>query len=273
MPKKQIKYFINLKMTIMLKRVFFYLKSNPGFLFYRLKTFVKNDLLLRKFKDDFDWDLYTTHYKAELRYNSANCLLIINPSDYIFINNKLICNIINKTKLQSNHHLLYETILILNPKSIIEFGCGGGDHLKNLNTLNNIIQLNAYDRSIDQINLSKKRHPNLNANFLLQNITELFSLPQGIQVAYSHAVIMHIKDGHMQALENMFNTALNQVVLMENWFEHDFFEDIHQLFIEKRIKWDNLFLYTSSFENSKILIASRIKLFNFKELLDKSQLF
>ena len=49
----------------MLKKVIFYL-SNPGYIVYRLKSFFKNDINNIKFKDDFDWDLYTIHYKAEI---------------------------------------------------------------------------------------------------------------------------------------------------------------------------------------------------------------
>jgi hypothetical protein len=200
-------------------------------------------------------------------------LSIIKEDDYSFINDKLICNIKKDFVLHSNHHVLYETLLSLNPKSVIEFGCGGGDHLRNLNTLNKFVELNAFDRSINQLELLKERHPSLRANIKIQNITEKFAIKEKYDVSYSQAVIMHIKDGHMQALENMFNMAHNQVVLMENWLEHDFIEDINLLFNEKRITWDELFLYTNTHQSSTILIASKIKLNGFRSLVDKSELF
>ena len=67
-------------------------------------------------------------------------------SKSLFINNKLICNIKKGLALHTNHHVLYETLLTLSPQNLIEFGCGGGDHLRNINTLNSQIILNAFDR-------------------------------------------------------------------------------------------------------------------------------
>ena len=256
----------------MLKKAIFYL-SNPGYIVYRLKSFFKNDLKKIKFKDDFDWDLYTIHYKAELEQMKSENLSIIKFNDYAFINNKLICNIKNGLILHTNHHVLYETLFILNPKNVIEFGCGGGDHLRNINTLNNQIVLNAFDRSTNQIELLKQRHPNLNANIKIQDITKKFEMNNKYDISYSQAVIMHIKDGHIQALENMFNIANNQVILMENWLEHDFYDDIQMLFMQKRINWESLYLYINNYQSSTILIASKTKLNNFKELINKSDLF
>jgi ubiquinone/menaquinone biosynthesis C-methylase UbiE len=256
----------------MLKKAIFYL-SNPGYIVYRFKSFFKNDLKNVKFKDDFDWDLYTIHYKAELEQMKSENLSIIKNNDYSFIKNKLICNIKKGLVLHTNHHVLYETLLILNPQNLIEFGCGGGDHLRNINTLNSQIILNAFDRSPNQIELLKQRHPNLNANIKIQNITEIFGINSNYDISYSQAVIMHIKDGHLQALENMFNVAKSQVVLMENWLEHDFYDDIQMLFIQKRINWESLYLYINNYQSSTILIASKTKLYNFKELTNKSDLF
>jgi SAM-dependent methyltransferase len=255
----------------MFKKAIFYL-SNPGYIVYRFKSFLKNDIKNVKFKDDFDWDLYTIHYKAELEQMKSENLSIIKKNDYSFINNKLICNISNGLVLHTNHHVLYETLLVLNPKNIIEIGCGGGDHLRNISTLNNQIVLNAIDRSTNQIELLKQRHPNLNVNIKVQNITDEYDISYKYDISYSQAVIMHIKDGHMQALENMFNVANNQVVLMENWLEHDFYDDIQMLFTQKRINWDSLYLYINNYQSSNILIASKAKLTFFKELTSKSEL-
>ena len=235
----------------MLKKAIFLL-NNPGFIVYRLKSFFKNDIKNIKFKDDFDWDLYTVHYKAEIELMKSENLSIIKINDYSFINSKLICNIKNGLVLHTNHHVLYETLLMLNPNSVIEFGCGGGDHLRNISTLNNQIKLNANDRSTNQIELLKERHRDLKVNIKIQNITEKFDINEKYDISYSQAVIMHIKDGHLQAIENIFNTANEQVVLMENWLEHDFYEDIQMLFNEKRIKWDTLYLYINNFHSSNI---------------------
>jgi trans-aconitate methyltransferase len=206
-------------------------------------------------------------------FSESENLSIINGSDYSFFDNNLICNIKNGLVLHTNHHVLYETILKLNPKNVIEFGCGGGDHLKNINTLDKNIELNAFDRSTNQLDLLNERHPGLKANIKIQNITEKFQQYEKYDISYSQAVIMHIKEGHLQALENMFNTADKQVILMENWLEHDFYDDIQLLFNEKRLNWDTLYLYINTFHNSNIFIASKTKLTIFTELKNKSQLF
>ena len=138
--------------------------------------------------------------------------------------------------------------------------------------MNSQIILNAFDRSQNQIELLNQRHPNLNANIKIQNITEKFDINNNYDISYSQAVIMHIKDGHLQALENMFNVAKNQVVLMENWLEHDFYNDIHMLFTQKRINWDSLYLYINNYQSSNLLIASKTKLTYFKEITSKYEL-
>jgi SAM-dependent methyltransferase len=145
--------------------------------------------------------------------------------------------------LHPNHRLLYETILQLAPASVIEFGCGGGDHLNNLHVLAPGLSLNGCDISGDQLELLRTRHPGLSANIFAQNITEPFG--EGgprYDVAYSQAVIMHIQTGrkHLDALENMFRAARNQVVFQENWLKHDFMGDILELRSRNRIAWEGL---------------------------------
>ena len=68
----------------MLKKVIFYL-NNPGFIVYRWKSFFKNDIKSIKFKDDFDWDLYTLHYKAELAKMKLENLSVIKKMIILFI--------------------------------------------------------------------------------------------------------------------------------------------------------------------------------------------
>ncbi len=68
--------------------------------------------------------------------------------------------------------MLYETILQLRPKSTCEFGCGGGDHLKNLRTVAPDIDVHGMDRSRGQLGILRRRHPNLDADVRLHNISD-----------------------------------------------------------------------------------------------------
>lgn len=233
----------------------------------RLKTRKSNTLT-----DDFDWDIYTIHYKGELSEIQNVHTLIIRPEDYVLKDGELK---INKSilPLHPSHRLLYETILQLSPDSIMELGCGGGDHLYNLNVLDPKIKLYGIDRSKDQINFLYQRHPNLHADIQNLDITlpHPFNSPQ-VDVAYTQAVIMHLNTGnnHLVALANLFSYAKKQVILMENWKQHNFLRDIQFLFENKMINWDNIFFYfreSIEWKIPHIMIVSSLPL-NYPELKD-----
>ncbi|KKN03309.1 hypothetical protein LCGC14_1108920, partial [marine sediment metagenome] len=99
-------------------------------------------------------------YKKELADIAKFCTQTLNRNDYVYKNRELMINR-NILPLHPNHKLLYETILQLSPSSVIELGCGGGDHIKNINTIAPEIKLYGRDISTDQIKLSKERHPEL----------------------------------------------------------------------------------------------------------------
>ncbi len=56
---------------------------------------------------------------------------------------------------------------------------------------------------------------------------------------------MHIKtgNGHLVAQSNLFKIASKQVVLMENWTEHPFLDNIKFLFDQGMIPWKQIYLY------------------------------
>jgi len=210
--------------------------------------------ILSKFKerrrthrdDDFDWDIYTLRYKDDHNITQKDYTLILKPDEYIFINDELKKIIKPILPLHPNCSLLYETILQLSPSSVLEIGCGGGDHLHNLNTLNQSISLFGVDISKEQINYLYQRHPTLHANIRNIDITLPFRLDiEQVDIAYTQAVLMHINTGHnyLHALANIFRYARKQVVLMENWNSHSFLQDIQFLFNNKMIEWDKIYFY------------------------------
>jgi tRNA G46 methylase TrmB len=112
--------------------------------------------------DEFDWEEYPKTYKKELVDLAKICTQTLNCDDYVYKNSELMLNR-DILPLHPNHKMLYETILQLSPSPVIELGCGGGDHLRNINTLAPEIKLYGRDISTDQTKLLKERHPELGA--------------------------------------------------------------------------------------------------------------
>jgi hypothetical protein len=120
-------------------------------LLYRIKNKLKRLMTGKKVTDDFDWDLYPEHYQGELDRIAQIRLQVLSPQDYIYKDGELLKNNETPLALHPNHRLLYETVLQLAPSSVMEIGCGGGDHLKNLSLLAPQIKLHGWDLSKERI--------------------------------------------------------------------------------------------------------------------------
>ncbi|MDA7926714.1 class I SAM-dependent methyltransferase, partial [Verrucomicrobiales bacterium] len=173
--------------------------------------------------------------------------------------------------------LLYETILLLSPDSVLEIGCGGGDNLRNLDTLNSSFDLFGVDISNSQLELLKQRHPELSCNTAIADAALPGFSHRQVDLVYTQAVIMHIgeKDGrHIRALENAIKTSQQYIVLMENWEKHNFFNDVNVIFAKGVEGWDEHFLYYRESELSnatKVMIISKGEL-DYSLLTDSGQL-
>jgi SAM-dependent methyltransferase len=195
--------------------------------------------------DDFDWRAYSTHYAEELKEVEKDHTTRLSPQDYRFADGRLTQQS-SILPLHPNHRLLYETLLQLQPASVLELGCGGGDHLYNLSILAPQIQVAGVDRSIEQLTLLERRSPGLRAVVSQADITcPLPASLSPVDIAYTQAVIMHIQTGehHLTALANLFEIATKQVVMIENWERHPFLEDIRRLHAQGRIPWKSLHFY------------------------------
>lgn len=232
---------------------------------YQVKYLLKTLLTGKKNSDDFDWDLYTQHYKGELKQVEEIETTVLKPGDYKFENNSLI-KVANIKPLHLNHHLLYETMLQLNPQTILEIGCGGGDMLANMATLHPTMKIYGEDRSAKQIAFLHQRHPNLRATVVQHDITTNTLVDrEPIDLVFTQAVVMHINtgDNHRTALKNIFHMAQKHVLLMENWRSHDFFKDIQELQAKGELGWPELHLYSRPYTGTDkpyLLIASRTPL-------------
>jgi len=214
-------------------------------LLYRLMSNIKAFFNGGRITDDFDWEFYHHHYKGELPEIAKTHKQILSQNDYIFERNQLKLNQ-KILPLHPNHRLLYETILHLSPSSVMEIGCGGGDHLWNINILRPEIKLYGRDISIKMIKLLKKRHPDLNADIKQLDVTQPLPLDSTkVDIVFTQAVIMHIKTGnrHLEALANVFRYATKQIILMENWNYHNFMQSIELLFSQQMLAWDNIYMY------------------------------
>lgn len=224
-------------------------------LFYKTRKF---------YDDDFDWDTYTassyarqldkigkTHgmiaSQGELRFDAASGT--VSPGN---------------PPLHENALLIFEAIGQLQPDSVHEVGCGGGDHLGNGARLYPGIRFSGGDRSDTQLALLKQRHPELADRVFLQDLTMPFSdhWPKA-DFVYSQAVIMHIHTAvsHMVAMANMFRSARKYVLMMENVQCHEFVAEVQALHQGGHLGWDDLHLYR--FEGShgaRALLASRTPL-------------
>ena len=232
----------------------------------------------KKYEDGVDWDNYSKHYEEELRILAKNYTDRLDPANVIFLNNRIQYKVENSKTLHPNHELLYETILQTEVNECMEIGCGGGDHLINLKRLNKYINLQGVDLSENQIKLLKRRNPELTTQVELyvNDITKSsINLPKA-SLIFTQAVLMHIseKDNRFQiALRNIFNSAKNYVVLMENWTQHNFLLAI-QNEIARNASWGNSYIYfnTSKFDpNTSCMIISKSQL-NYTVLSDYEQL-
>ena len=238
----------------------------------------RDDMVTEKIEsDDFDWTGYHEIYGKQLGEIAKIHIQKLTAGDYVFKEGELVMNR-ETLSLHPNHRLLYETIEQLSPASVVECGCGWGDHLHNLNVLLPHVQLSGIDLSMRQIDALRKRHPKLTA--CVEQFDLSLPMPvyhQTFDIAYTQAVIMHMQIGnsHLVALSNVFKYAEKQVVLMENWSRHDFMADITGLFTRKMISWKNLYFYyrdSKEFQRPYIMIISAVPLSGYPELTDYATL-
>jgi SAM-dependent methyltransferase len=216
--------------------------------------------------DDFDWRTYNDTYRRQIAEMEQSLTSRLAPGDARLEGDVLRLRD-GLPPLHPNHRVLYETVMLLEPDGVIEAGCGGGDHLHNLSTLLPDVDLRGLDRSAEQLAFAQERNPELVDRVRHADLT--LPLPTSIEpadVAYTQAVVMHIKtgNGHRVALTNLFRLARRQVVLMENWGEHDFMADIQALYRLDVLGWEDLHLYVRRSpemgDAPHIMVASRVPL-------------
>lgn len=195
--------------------------------------------------DDFNWSRYHVHYQGELELASRSRSLVIRPGDYSYSRDRLV-RVSDIPPLHPNVHIIFETILQLKATSILEVGCGGGDHLHNLRILQPLIDARGIDISTQQLELLRRRHPELAYAATICDVTGPVDRIASADLVYTNAVLMHISstgERWQRAVKNLFRLARHHVLLVEDWTKHEYVDYMKQLTPGKDIPWPALYLY------------------------------
>ncbi|MBM3206522.1 MAG: class I SAM-dependent methyltransferase [Candidatus Staskawiczbacteria bacterium] len=226
--------------------------------------------------DDFDWSSYNEkEYASQVHELEKQYTFVLSDGKYFIENGKIKLDS-GLLSLNEHHEALYESIIKLNPESVLEVGFGGGDHLYNIKKLIPQVAINGVDLLPTQLEFLRKRHPELEgkANLLIRDITLLPVKEVNVDLVYTQAVIMHIQrhNSYLSALKNIFYSAKKYVVLQENWTRHNFLDDIKKISSSSNFPWKELYFYMNDTGKQVALILSNTKLSDFKEVKSNEEL-
>jgi len=239
----------------------------------RIKILGQLTLTGKRFIDGVNWKIYNKHYLEELKIIEKTNTTVINNQDIFIKDGKIRYRDINQKPLLINHELLYETIIDLNPKSVLEVGCGAGDHLANLKSLNQNLECYGTELLEEQLNSLNVRHPNNKFKLNLADITlKECTLPE-VELVYTNAVLMHItekKQRFQNALTELFSAATEHIVLMENWTQHNFYESV-KIVLQDKPYWKIYFRVAENDNQTRVMVISKSKL-EYEPLVDYNDL-
>jgi hypothetical protein len=212
--------------------------------------------------DDFDWPRYHLEYAKQLALEEESWTLRLAAGQWSMSGGSLQLD--SGLPLHPNHKVLYETLIELSPDSILEAGCGGGDHLHNLAMLMPEVELRGIDRSQGQLGLLSERNPQFVDQVRPVDLT--MPHPKDVppaEAVFTQAVLMHIQtgNGHRVALWNLMSLSSKYVILVENTERHDLMEDIRLMRERGLLPWDDLHTYVRRIEGQpSALVLSQIRL-------------
>lgn len=224
------------------------------------------------FMDDFNWSkYYNEEYSKQISELEKEYTFILPDGKYSIKDGKITLDS-SLLPLHENHKALYETIYALKPDSILEVGCGCGDHLANIKKLLPETELYGSDLLQEQLEFLFQRHPGLKsqAHLCIKDITSPSLERTKVDLVFTQAVLMHIQryKHYLSGLKNIFNSSKRFVVLMESWARHNFVEDIKKVSKMPDFAWENVYFYTNNTGQQKALILSLTPLTEFDELKD-----
>ena len=215
-----------------------------------------------KKNDDFDWEMYFVEYGNQIEAEK-NHKHIIEKDQYHF--DGITLKNSQRFGVHPNWRLLYETILQLNPASVLECGCGFGDSVANIKMLKPDVHIVGKDIGEGQLYKARKRHPEIDT-YQLQDLTA--TIPhdhESYELVYTQAVLMHMNtNGNWKdAMLNVFKYSTKYVLMMENWTKHSFLDDAIET-VKKIPAWKDAKFYfrRSSEYNDKphLMVVSKVPL-------------
>jgi hypothetical protein len=222
---------------------------------YKIRTKLRSLMKPWRRKDDFEWDLYNTYYRAETSWNRKFFTENLDAIDFKFIDGRIF--ILGDCKpLNLSWRCVYESVYNLQPiTSFAEIGTGGGRFIANLRIiLGDHVRFSAYDISERQLMFFKEEYPEVyreTAVGVLDLTKDSIPNDAAPDVVLASTVLMHIQrpEAYLKALQNLLRSARRYVVLMDNWNTHDYFRDLTRL-IDKK----DLYLYDSG-ANTALIIS------------------
>jgi 2-polyprenyl-3-methyl-5-hydroxy-6-metoxy-1,4-benzoquinol methylase len=178
-----------------------------------------------KTTDDFNWDTYTANYYEPEMDNiiSKDHSMLVSKS-YIDASGHGVF----KDNLHPNWKEVYHQVIKSEATSVLEVGCGPGQHLINLYKLNPNLELFGFEYSQSQIDLGYK-HFNLQDYPFKDNLkVKDFSLDVGeptsrYDLVFTQAVTMHLAYSKASKfISNMGKLAKSRIVMIENVNSHNY---------------------------------------------------
>ena len=192
-----------------------------------------------------DWEVMYNAYKQNMDILEQIYTIFLTPESFKLDDE---CNIVMAPNVKPLHikwQTVYHAILKLQAKSVFEFGFGFGHNLHNLEMLKSDIEAHGIDIAIQQYKHAMLRKPRFaNRIFVWDGAERLdVSYDNSVDVAYSRGVIQFLAR-HVEVIHNMFSVARNQVVLMEGWHAHNFYQDIKIYAESEQFPWSDLHMYS-----------------------------
>jgi methyltransferase family protein len=184
-------------------------------------------------RDDFAWSTYTgDSYRTRLEHASTTETRQLARASWHLDGDRIVLD--SGNPLHPAHRLLYETVLSLHPRSVCEFGFGGGDHLANLSLLLPKASLLGFEVSEDQLAFARERNGLDGIALHVCDMTALDAaagFENAADVVFCNAVLMHIhgRARHSTFLRSMLAVSSRYVLFAENWLRHDYVRDVREL--------------------------------------------
>jgi 2-polyprenyl-3-methyl-5-hydroxy-6-metoxy-1,4-benzoquinol methylase len=183
-------------------------------------------------KDDWDWNEYTIQdYMKQIIevYRDKLFDYFISPDGLVYSDGEIEF----KDNLHPNCKEIYSLAYNLQPKSVLEVGCGGCYLLKNMRRILPDADIHGMDISKKQVDLGiwfSQLPPDIVSNISIMDITS-HTQNKTFDFVYTQAVIMHMStDRAIAALKNIKKIANKHVVLIEGRFHSNWVEMVGGIF-------------------------------------------